>query len=85
MHAANEKDEEAASTSAMELLDAGKHAELAQRKVYLLMTTIQQPGRLESAVGSLWSAYVAVLATLSLQFARAPRPLRSWHLLLPIP
>jgi len=67
---AHEKDEAAAGTSAAELLDAGKHAELAQRKVYLAMVTLKEPGRLESAVGSLWSAYVAVLATLSLQFAQ---------------
>lgn len=44
--------------------------ELAQRKVYMAMQTIREPGRLENAVGSLWSAYVAVLATLSLQFAQ---------------
>jgi len=67
---ASDKDDAETGTSAMELLDAGKHAELAQRKVHVVMTTIKEPGRLENAVGSLWSAYVAVLATLSLQFAQ---------------
>ena len=44
--------------------------ELAQRKIFVAMAAIKEPGRLENAVGSLWSAYVAVLATLSLQFAQ---------------
>ena len=69
VNAANDKDEEA-SGSSVELLNANKHADVAQRKVYVIMRTISEPGRLEDAVGSLWSAYVAVLATLSLQFAQ---------------
>jgi hypothetical protein len=69
---ANKKDEEASGASTLELLNEGpaKQAEVAQRKLYVVMTSITQPGRLENAVGSLWSAYVAVLATLSLQFAQ---------------
>lgn len=34
------------------------------------MITIREPGRLQVAVGSLWAAYLAVLATLKMQ-ARA--------------
>jgi len=44
--------------------------ELASRKVVLAMRTIKQPARLSTSVGYLWSAYLAVLATLKLQFAQ---------------
>lgn len=44
--------------------------ELVQRKVTLAMTTIKEPKRLQVAVGALWAAYLAVLATLRLEFAR---------------
>jgi len=36
----------------------------------MAMVAITQPGRLENAVASLWSAYLGVLATLKLEFAR---------------
>lgn len=34
------------------------------------MTTVKEPEKLQTAVGSLWAAYLAVLATLRLEFAR---------------
>jgi hypothetical protein len=34
------------------------------------MRTVKEPDKLQSAVGGLWSAYLAVLATLRLEFAR---------------
>mmetsp|Transcript_49894 Transcript_49894/g.165195 ORF Transcript_49894/g.165195 Transcript_49894/m.165195 type:complete len:399 (-) Transcript_49894:139-1335(-) len=43
---------------------------LLRRKTVLAMTTIQEPERLKKAVGNLWTAYVSVLATLRLEFAR---------------
>ena len=45
-------------------------SELAQRKMLLAMRTVTEPARLQSALGSLWAAYLAVLATLRLQFAQ---------------
>jgi len=47
-----------------------KPAELAQRKLFVVMKSVQQPDKLQAAVGSLWAAYIAVLATLKLEFAR---------------
>jgi len=44
--------------------------ELAQRKIELAMKTVTEPARLQSAIGALWSAYISVLATLRLEFAR---------------
>ena len=44
--------------------------ELMQRKMVLMMVTIKEPQRLQSALASLWAAYLAVLATLRLEFAR---------------
>ena len=44
--------------------------ELATRKLGLAMRTVKEPEKLQSAVGGLWSAYLAVLATLRLEFAR---------------
>ena len=45
-------------------------AMLAQRKVTLAMTTVSDPDKLANSVGALWGAYLAVLATLRLEFAR---------------
>ena len=45
-------------------------AALAQRKSKLVMMTIKDPRKVQAAVGSLWAAYLAVLATLRLQFAQ---------------
>ena len=47
-----------------------KAQDLAQRKLLLAMRTVKEPERLKSAVASLWAAYLAVLATLKLQFAQ---------------
>ena len=44
--------------------------ELATRKLGLAMRVVKEPDKLQSAVGGLWSAYLAVLATLRLEFAR---------------
>lgn len=44
--------------------------ELTQRKLRVCMLAIREPERLRSAIGSLWSACLAVLATLKLQFAQ---------------
>lgn len=74
VYKAHEKDEEKGGglKDALEGAADGQlpGPELAQRKVFLVMQTVREPGRLENAVGSLWSAYVAVLATLSMQFAQ---------------
>eukprot|EP00928_Gymnodinium_smaydae_P044389 TRINITY_DN29615_c0_g1_i1.p2 TRINITY_DN29615_c0_g1~~TRINITY_DN29615_c0_g1_i1.p2 ORF type:complete len:388 (-),score=102.35 TRINITY_DN29615_c0_g1_i1:229-1347(-) len=45
-------------------------SELAEHDIKLAMVAVKDPDKLQSAVGSLWSAYIAVLATLRLQFAR---------------
>lgn len=44
--------------------------ELAQRKMLLALRTVQEPKRVQTAIASLWGAYLAVLATLRLQFAQ---------------
>lgn len=41
-----------------------------KHKVSVAMAAVENPQVLESAVGNLWSAYLAVLATLRMQFAR---------------
>jgi hypothetical protein len=43
---------------------------LVQRKTLLAMRAVKEPARVEAAVGGLWAAYLAVLATLRLEFAR---------------
>ena len=45
-------------------------AALAQRKAFVFLRAVKQPDKLQSAVGSMWAAYIAVLATLKLEFAR---------------
>mmetsp|Transcript_532 Transcript_532/g.1461 ORF Transcript_532/g.1461 Transcript_532/m.1461 type:complete len:371 (-) Transcript_532:441-1553(-) len=45
-------------------------AELAKRKMKLAMVTVEDPAKLSRALSSLWAAYLAVLATLKLQFAQ---------------
>ncbi|EOD41242.1 hypothetical protein EMIHUDRAFT_448732 [Emiliania huxleyi CCMP1516] len=44
--------------------------ELLRHKTALAMSTVQDPQRLQAAAGFLWAAYVSVLATLRLEFAR---------------
>ena len=45
-------------------------ADAARRKFEMAMSAVRTPGKVESIIGSLWAAYLAVLATLSLQFAQ---------------
>jgi hypothetical protein len=45
-------------------------SELAQRKAFVVLKAVQRPSQLQDAVGGLWAAYIAVLATLKLEFAR---------------
>lgn len=45
-------------------------AELAQHKLYLAMSVVKEPQKLQEAWGALFTAYLAVLATLRLEFAR---------------
>jgi len=44
--------------------------ELAKRMTFVALRSISEPARLQTAVGSLWTSYIAVLATLRLEFAR---------------
>jgi len=44
--------------------------ELLQRKVRVAMEAVTEPARLQIAVGAIWAAYLAVLASLKLKFAR---------------
>lgn len=44
--------------------------QLAQRKLMLAMRQITEPSKLQESVGALWTAYIGVLATLRLEFAR---------------
>mmetsp|Transcript_42211 Transcript_42211/g.68382 ORF Transcript_42211/g.68382 Transcript_42211/m.68382 type:complete len:381 (+) Transcript_42211:38-1180(+) len=44
--------------------------DLTKRKVSLAMVSIVDPSRVQTAVGKLWAASLAVLATLKLQFAQ---------------
>jgi hypothetical protein len=44
--------------------------DLAKRKMLLAMTSVSEPQRLQNAIGALWATYIAVLATLRLEFAR---------------
>jgi hypothetical protein len=77
IHQANLKDEAEAAENpdddnktTDELFADEKYAEWAQKKVYMGLAVVKEPKRLESAIGSLWSAYIAVLATLRMQFAQ---------------
>ena len=44
--------------------------QLATRKIVLAMRTVADPDRLQTAVGALWASYLAVLATLKMEFAQ---------------
>ena len=44
--------------------------QIASHKAFVIIKAIKQPDKLQQAVGSLWTAYIAVLATLKLEFAR---------------
>jgi hypothetical protein len=43
--------------------------ELLQRKAILIITNVKKPERIQSAIGSIYAALLAVLATLKLEFA----------------
>ena len=43
--------------------------QLLQRKAFLLVTTVKEPQKIQDAVGSVYAAFLAVLATLKLEFA----------------
>lgn len=51
-------------------VDQIEAADLAQRKLQVAMKAIKEPDRLQVACGALFSSYLAVLATLRLEFAR---------------
>ena len=44
-------------------------SELARRKLFLMMRTVSEPERIQSAIASTWAACIAVLATITMQFA----------------
>ena len=46
--------------------------ELATRKLGLAMRTVKEPEKLQSAVGGLWSAYLAFTLTLTLTLTLSP-------------
>jgi len=45
-------------------------SELFNRKLTLAMTSIKEPTRLQTAIGGVWSSWLAVLASLRMEFAR---------------
>ena len=53
-----------------EVLSDAQNEQLDQQDLYDAMVKIEQPMKLQSAMSNLWSVYVAVLATLSMQFAQ---------------
>lgn len=71
---ANDKDdkvdEDGDGVSDMDQLLIDKPQEWARRKLYMGLTVVDDPQRLSSALRNLWSAYLAVIATLRLEFAR---------------
>jgi hypothetical protein len=44
--------------------------QLLQRKAFLVITTLKEPERIQNAIRSLYAAFLAVLATLRLEFAQ---------------
>ena len=46
--------------------------ELATRKLGLAMRTVKEPEKLQSTVGGLWSAYLALTLTLTLTLTLSP-------------
>ena len=51
-------------------VDQLEATELAQRKIVVAMKAVTEPNRLQEAFGALFASYLAVLATLRLEFAR---------------
>jgi hypothetical protein len=44
-------------------------SELVRRKLVLIMKTIDEPDRINTAAASIWAASISVLATLAIEFA----------------
>lgn len=63
----DKKDEDGDGVADVEQIDVDK---FVQRKVLVAMEAIQEPERLQTACGALFASYLAVLATLRLEFAR---------------
>jgi hypothetical protein len=63
----DDKDEDGDGMADVDQISA---ADLAKRKMMVAMTAVKKPELLQQAVGSLWASYLAVLATLKLEFAR---------------
>jgi hypothetical protein len=69
--AASKKDDEVdADNDGVADVDQMAATELAQRKLTVAMKAISEPDRLQRASGALFASYLAVLATLRLEFAR---------------
>mmetsp|Transcript_69556 Transcript_69556/g.165903 ORF Transcript_69556/g.165903 Transcript_69556/m.165903 type:complete len:352 (+) Transcript_69556:74-1129(+) len=69
--AAHDKDEQLdVNKDGIRDVEAMSSQELVEHKSKLFLTSIKDPKRLQSAVGNLWSAWLAVVATLSLKFAQ---------------
>lgn len=43
--------------------------QLMQRKAFILVTTVKEPQKIQEAIGSVYAAFLAVIATLKLEFA----------------
>ncbi|CAE7223417.1 ARF1, partial [Symbiodinium pilosum] len=69
--AAHDQDEQVdANKDGIRDVEAMTGQELVAHKSKLALLSIKDPKRLQSAVGNLWSAWLAVVATLSLKFAQ---------------
>ncbi len=69
--AANEEDDKVdANKDGIADVEQMEPAELAQHKLFLAMSVVKEPAKLKEAWGALFTAYLAVLATLRLEFAR---------------
>eukprot|EP00928_Gymnodinium_smaydae_P065338 TRINITY_DN484_c0_g1_i2.p1 TRINITY_DN484_c0_g1~~TRINITY_DN484_c0_g1_i2.p1 ORF type:complete len:433 (+),score=86.71 TRINITY_DN484_c0_g1_i2:73-1371(+) len=68
--ASKEDDKVDANNDGIADVDQMQPGELAQHKMKMAMLAVDDPARLQGAVGNLWAAWLAVLATLRLEFAR---------------
>lgn len=67
----NEKDADGnTKTDVDELLDKGEYAELLKRKLAVTAMAIKDPSKLAFALGSVYTAWLAIQATLRLEFAK---------------
>ena len=67
--ASREDDDEDKDQNGIADVDEISPGELLQRKASVVLVTISEPERLQAAVGALWAAYLAAMATLKMQFA----------------